>query len=71
MASGTAHELNNILYPILIYTNMLLEKAEVGSEEYEDLSEILDCAEGTVKVHLHKGRQRLADRLGLELGEAS
>jgi RNA polymerase sigma-70 factor (ECF subfamily) len=36
-----------------------------------EISEILDCAEGTVKVHLHKGRQRLADRLGLELGEAS
>ena len=32
MASGIAHELNNILYPILIYTNMVLDKAEAGSE---------------------------------------
>ena len=36
-----------------------------------EIAEILECAEGTVKVHLHKGRQRLADRLGLEAGEAS
>jgi RNA polymerase sigma-70 factor (ECF subfamily) len=34
-----------------------------------DIAEILECAEGTVKVHLHKGRQRLADRLGLEARE--
>jgi len=34
-----------------------------------DIADILDCAEGTVKVHLHKGRKRLADRLGLEVGE--
>ena len=44
MASGIAHELNNILYPILIYTDLLLSKAEVGTEEHADLSEILDCA---------------------------
>ena len=31
-----------------------------------EIADILDCAEGTVKVHLHKGRRRLADRLGLE-----
>lgn len=36
-----------------------------------DIAEVLECAEGTVKVHLHKGRRRLADRLGLEVGEAS
>lgn len=33
-----------------------------------EIAEILDCAENTVKVHLHKGRGRLAERLGLELG---
>ena len=44
MASGIAHELNNILYPILIYTDLLLTKADAGSEEHADLSEILDCA---------------------------
>ncbi|MFQ5555373.1 MAG: RNA polymerase sigma factor [Acidimicrobiia bacterium] len=35
-----------------------------------EIAEILDCAEGTVKVHLHKGRAKLADRLGLEGGES-
>ena len=32
-----------------------------------EIAEILECAEGTVKVHLYKGRKRLADRLGLEM----
>ena len=36
-----------------------------------DIAEILECAEGTVKVHLFKGRRSLARRLGLEIGEAS
>jgi signal transduction histidine kinase len=44
MASGIAHELNNFLYPIFIYAELLLTKAEVESEEHADLSEILDCA---------------------------
>jgi RNA polymerase sigma-70 factor (ECF subfamily) len=33
-----------------------------------EIAEILECAENTVKVHLHKGRARLADRLGLAGG---
>jgi len=32
-----------------------------------DIAEILECAPNTVKVHLHKGRQRLAERLGVEM----
>ena len=44
MASGITHELNNILYPILIYANLLLKKTEVGSDDHADLSEIVDCA---------------------------
>ena len=42
-------------------------------EDYSvaEVAEVLECAEGTVKVHLHKGRQKLADRLGLEVGDAS
>jgi RNA polymerase sigma-70 factor (ECF subfamily) len=34
-----------------------------------DIAEILDCAEGTVKVHLRNGRLSLAGTLGLEYGE--
>ena len=33
-----------------------------------EIAEILECSEATVKVHLHKGRTRLADRLQLEMG---
>ncbi len=29
-----------------------------------EVAEILDCAESTAKVHLHKARKRLAERLG-------
>ena len=31
-----------------------------------EVAEILDCAEATAKVHLHKGRKNLAQRLGLK-----
>jgi RNA polymerase sigma-70 factor (ECF subfamily) len=29
-----------------------------------EIAEILDCAPATAKVHLHRGRKRLAERLG-------
>jgi RNA polymerase sigma-70 factor (ECF subfamily) len=29
-----------------------------------DIADVLDCSPNTVKVHLHKGRQRLAHKLG-------
>jgi len=31
-----------------------------------EIATIMDCAESTVKVHLHRGRQALAARLGAE-----
>lgn len=33
-----------------------------------EIAEILECAEGTVKVHLRNGRLSLADKLQLEIG---
>ena len=77
MASGIAHELNNILYPMLIYTNLLLDKAEAGSEEYSDLSEILDCAKRAEdlvsKIRLYSGHiestKKVSD-LGAIISEA-
>lgn len=33
----------------------------------DEIAEILDCAPSTARVHLHRGRQTLADRLGLEV----
>lgn len=32
-----------------------------------EIADILDCAPSTAKVHLHRGRKGLADRLGLEV----
>lgn len=31
-----------------------------------DIAHAMECAESTVKVHLHRARKRLADRLGLQ-----
>ncbi|RLE14140.1 MAG: SigE family RNA polymerase sigma factor [Actinobacteria bacterium] len=33
-----------------------------------EIAEILECSPNTVKVHLHKGRRRLADRLDIQMG---
>lgn len=33
-----------------------------------DIAEILECSANTVKVHLHKGRTQLAERLGVDAG---
>jgi len=33
-----------------------------------EIAEILDCSPSTVKVHLHKGRHRLAERLDIQMG---
>ncbi len=35
----------------------------------DEIAEILDCAPSTARVHLHRGRQTLADRFGLEVSE--
>jgi RNA polymerase sigma-70 factor (ECF subfamily) len=36
-----------------------------------EVADILDCSPSTAKVHLHKGRIRLADRLGIVNGDGS
>ena len=36
-----------------------------------EIAEILECAEGTVKVHLHKGRKGLATKLGVDREEGA
>ncbi|GMQ92684.1 MAG: SigE family RNA polymerase sigma factor [Acidimicrobiia bacterium] len=33
-----------------------------------EIADILECSQNTVKVHLHKGRQKLAERLGIQMG---
>lgn len=34
-----------------------------------EIARIMGCAESTAKVHLHRGRRRLADRLQLDIGD--
>lgn len=34
-----------------------------------EVAEILGCAEGTVRAHLHQGRRALKGRLGLPIGQ--
>jgi RNA polymerase sigma-70 factor (ECF subfamily) len=36
-----------------------------------EVADILDCSPSTAKVHLHKGRRRLAEVLGTSLGESA
>lgn len=36
-----------------------------------EVADILDCSPSTAKVHLHKGRRRLAERLGTSWGETA
>jgi len=43
-AGGIAHDLNNILYPIIINIEMLLSDSEKGSDQHEALSQILSAA---------------------------
>ncbi len=43
-AGGIAHDLNNILYPIIINTEMLLDDADPGTELYEMLDQTLQAA---------------------------
>lgn len=43
-AGGIAHNLNNILYPIIINTEMLLEEAQAGTGLHETLDQTLNAA---------------------------
>jgi len=43
-AGGIAHDLNNILYPIIINTEHLLSEAPRGSDRYEILNQILKAS---------------------------
>ncbi len=43
-AGGIAHDLNNILYPIIINTEALLQETEHSSDTYQALKQTLDAA---------------------------
>ena len=50
LAGGVAHDFNNILYPILGYTEMALEEVAEGSPARESLDEILTAAQRARKL---------------------
>ena len=50
LASGVAHEINNPLAIILGFTDLLLERFEEGSSEYEDLKLVEENANHAKKV---------------------
>jgi len=50
LAGGVAHDLNNIIWPLLIYPEMLREKFPEGSREREDVLEIKKSAQRAANV---------------------
>jgi two-component system cell cycle sensor histidine kinase/response regulator CckA len=44
LAGGIAHDVNNILMPIIVNAELLLEEADPGSRRYAMLNDILDAA---------------------------
>jgi len=50
LAGGVAHDFNNILYPILGYTEMALDEISEGSTARESLNEILTAAQRARKL---------------------
>lgn len=47
LAGGVAHDLNNIMTPVLITASMLIEDHPVGTPLHEDISSILAAAESS------------------------
>lgn len=45
LAGGIAHDINNLLTPILGYSELLLESLPEGSEYYDDIDEIFKAAQ--------------------------
>lgn len=50
LAAGIAHEVNNPLGVVLLYSQLLLEECEPGSERYTDLKQIAEQADRCKKI---------------------
>ncbi len=50
LAGGVAHDFNNILYPILGYTEMAIDEVAKGSPAHESLGEIMTAAQRARKL---------------------
>ncbi len=71
LAGGIAHDLNNILFPIILNTEWLLSEAEPGTPRYKALDEILQAANrqrNLVKQILTFGRRRKPELRAVKMG---
>jgi PAS domain S-box-containing protein len=70
LAGGVAHDLNNLLSPVIAYTDLLLSTAQAGSEAVADLSEIKRAAERArdlTRQLLALGRKQVLDVHAVDL----
>ncbi len=70
LAGGVAHDFNNMLTAILGYSELLSERFEAGSEEFEGLEEIRKAAERAASLTrqlLAFSRQQVLERRVLDL----
>ena len=44
LAGGVAHDINNMLYPVLVNAQLLLDNVENGRKEYSLLTDVIDSA---------------------------
>jgi two-component system NtrC family sensor kinase len=72
MATGIAHEINNPLGVVLMYSHLLKEELESGSQRVEDVDRIIHEAERTrkiVKGILNFAREEKIDRPPTDINE--
>ncbi len=72
LAGGIAHDLNNLLTPILGYSEMLLEKLHAGDERRESVDEIVKAgmaARDLVRQLLAFSRKQTLDYRALDLND--
>ncbi len=72
LASGVAHDLNNVLAPILSHANAAQEDLPPGTEVQQDLTQVIESAQrarGLVRRLLAFARSQPAEVLPLDLSE--
>ena len=70
LAAGVAHDLKNILFPILAYTEMVIDNLENGSDEIAMLEEVIiaaNRAQSLIKQISNFGRQRKYEKKSLKI----
>ena len=74
LAGGLAHDLNNVLAPILSYAGLALEELPAGSETHRDLVEVVEAAQRArdlVRRLLAFARRQPVEVVALDLSEVT